>query len=321
MANLTDRTDERFVLYPIKHQKIWDMYKTQMASFWTAEEVPLTTDLADWQKLTKNEKHFISYVLAFFAGSDGIVSENLCTRFSNEITIPEIRYCLNYQNMMEGIHGEMYSLMIDTYITDPEEKEKLLNGISTIPIVAKKADWAKKWLHSDAPLEERLIAFAAVEGIFFSSSFCSIYWLKKRNIMVTGLGLSNEFISRDESQHTKLTCQIYAMSDNKLPEKIIHEIISDAVAIECEFAEEAIPVSLIGINSKLMIQYIKFVADRLLEDLNCKKLYNVENPFDFMEMISLNNKTNFFEKRVAEYQKAGVRSTIDGNKFSMDADF
>ena len=312
---------DRFVLFPIKHDEIWKMYKKAQASFWTAEEIDLSPDLKDWEKLNQNEKYFISHVLAFFAASDGIVNENLAINFMKEVQIPEARSFYGFQIMIENIHSETYSLLIDTYIKDPEEKRKLFNAIETIPCVKKKADWALKWIESKS-FVERLIAFAAIEGIFFSGSFCSIFWLKKRGLM-PGLSFSNELISRDEGLHCDFACLLYKMIQNKLSAQRIYEIIGNAVEIEKEFVTSALPVDLIGMNSKLMCQYIEFVADRLLVALGYPKLYHKTNPFDFMELISLQGKTNFFEKRVGEYQKAGV---MNGNKtkayaFSLNEDF
>lgn len=321
MSNLTEKTNERFVLFPIKHQDIWEMYKQSEASFWTAEEIDLSQDLSDWNKLNDNERHFISYVLAFFASSDGIVGENLAMRFYNDVNIPEARLFYGFQLMIEGIHAETYSLLIDTYIKSTSEKDKLFNAINTIPIVQKKAAWALKWIESTtASFEERLVAFAVVEGIFFSSSFCSIYWLKKRGLM-PGLSFSNELISRDEGMHCDFGCLLLKKSDNKLDPKTIEDIVREAVEIECEFTSDAIPVELIGMNSKLMSQYIQFVADRLMVSFGCHKIYNVENPFDFMEMISLNGKVNFFEARSSAYKKSGVGNTSTQNSITFDADF
>jgi len=320
MSNLTIKNHNRFVLFPIKQHTLWKAYKEAEASFWTAEEVDLSADLTDWNKLNSNEKHFISYVLAFFAASDGIVGENLALKFYGDVGIPEARAFYGFQLMMEGIHSETYSLLIDTYIKDNEEKNKLFNAVSTIPIITKKANWALKWIESSTSFEERLIAFAAVEGIFFSSSFCSIYWLKKRGLM-PGLGFSNELISRDEGMHTDFACLLYSLSDNKISEERIKQIVQEAVEIECEFATHALPVELIGMNSGLMSDYIKFVADRLLVSLATSKMYSAKNPFDFMEMISLQSKSNFFEKRVAEYSRAGVGNSSQDNRISFDAEF
>ena len=310
---------DRFVLFPIKHKDIWEMYKKAEASFWTAEEIDLASDQTDWNnKLNDNERHFIKHVLAFFAASDGIVNENLAVNFLNEVQSPEARCFYGFQIMMENIHSETYSLLIDTYIKDPIERDKLLHAIDTVPCVGKKAIWALKWI-SNGSFAERLIAFAAVEGIFFSGSFCSIFWLKKRGLM-PGLSFSNELISRDEGLHCDFACMLYTQHiKNKLPVEKVTDIIVNAVTIEKEFVSDAIPVKLIGMNSDLMCQYIEFVADRLLQALGCPKFYNAANPFDFMEMISLQGKTNFFEKRVAEYQKAGVMG--ENNVFKLDEDF
>ncbi len=316
---------DRFVIFPIKHNDIWAYYKKAEASFWTAEEIDLQQDLADWKdKLNDNERHFIKHVLAFFAASDGIVNENLAENFVSEVQYPEAKFFYGFQIMMENIHSETYSLLIDTYIKDPIEKDGLFHAIDTLDCVKKKADWALRWI-SNASFTERLIAFAAVEGIFFSGSFCSIFWLKKRGLM-PGLSFSNELISRDEGMHCDFACHLYnAHIVNKLPQQRIVEIISNAVEIEKEFVTDALPVRLIGMNADLMNQYIEFVADRLLVELGCPRIYNANNPFDFMEMISLQGKTNFFEKRVGEYQKAAVANsnTIAGNTdlFRMDDDF
>ncbi|MEN9297521.1 MAG: Ribonucleoside-diphosphate reductase [Bacteroidota bacterium] len=310
----------RFVLFPIKHDDIWQFYKKAEASFWTAEEIDLSQDLADWKKMNDGERHFVSHVLAFFAASDGIVNENLANNFLKEVQYAEAKCFYGFQIMMENIHSETYSLLIDSYISDPKEKDHLLRAIETIDCVKKKADWALKWIESDN-FVERLISFAAVEGIFFSGSFCSIFWLKKRGLM-PGLSFSNELISRDEGLHCDFACLLYADHiNNKLTQDRIYEIILEAVEIEKEFVTVALPVSLIGMNAEMMCQYIDFVADRLLVALGCQKHYNATNPFDFMEMISLQGKTNFFEKRVAEYQKSGVMSDKDSMSFSLDEDF
>jgi len=310
----------RFVLFPIKHHDIWSMYKIHEAAFWTAEEIDLAQDLTDWREnLNDDEKHFIKHVLAFFAASDGIVNENLAINFLNEVQYAEARCFYGFQIMMENIHSETYSLLIDTYISDPHEKDKLFNAMDTVPAVAKKAQWALKWINSES-FVERLVAFAAVEGIFFSGSFCSIFWLKKRGLM-PGLAFSNELISRDEGLHTEFACLLYRDHlENKLSKEKIMEIIGSALEIEKEFISEALPVRLIGMNSDLMCQYLEFVADRLLDSLGYDKFYGSVNPFDFMENIALEGKTNFFEKRVGEYQKAGVvnKST---DTFSFDEDF
>ena len=313
---------DRFVIFPIQHNDIWQFYKNAEASFWTAEEVDLSPDLHDWQnKLNDNERFFISRVLAFFAASDGIVNENLAINFLQEVQYPEARCFYGFQIMIENIHSEMYSLLIDTYVKDPTEKDYLLRAIETIPCVTKKAKWALRWI-TKGSFAERLIAFAAVEGIFFSGSFCSIFWLKKRGLM-PGLTFSNELISRDEGLHCDFACLLYANHlQNKLSEETVREIIVDAVAIEKEFVTDALPVKLIGMNAELMCQYIEFVADRLLVALGCNKVWNATNPFDFMELISLQGKTNFFERRVGEYQKTGVaQSSSEQNAFSLDEDF
>lgn len=317
---LLQEDTNRFVIFPIKHSDIWEYYKKAEASFWTAEEIDLSADLKDWANLNEGEKHFVSNVLAFFAASDGIVNENLAENFVKEVQYAEAKFFYGFQIMMENIHSETYSLLIDTYINDPKEKDHLFNALETVECVKKKGDWAMKWIESDS-FVDRLIAFAAVEGIFFSGSFCALFWLKKRGIM-PGLTFSNELISRDEGLHCDFACHLYREHIvNKVPEEHIIKIITDAVEIEQEFIVESLPVDLIGMNSKLMSQYIEFVADRLLMELGCPKYYNATNPFDFMEMISLQGKTNFFEKRVAEYQKAGVMSETDQNKFTLDEDF
>ena len=316
---LLDENKDRFVLFPIKYPKIWEMYKTAVQSFWTAEEVDLHADQKDWERLSNNERHFIKHVLAFFAASEGIVNENLAVNFMSEVQLPEARCFYGFQIMMENIHSEMYSLLIDTYIRDSTEKSHLLKAIDTLPCVQKKAEWALKWIQNGS-FAERLVAFAAVEGIFFSGSFCSIFWLKKRGLM-PGLSTSNEFISRDEGMHCDFACLLYGMLENKLPKEQLIAIIRDAVECEHDFVTEALPVSLIGMNSKMMCTYIEFVADRLLVALGCEKIYNSINPFDFMEMISLQGKTNFFEKRVSEYKKAGVGQLKEENTFKLDEDF
>tara|TARA_B100001173_G_scaffold25964_1_gene20457 strand:+ start:1179 stop:2222 length:1044 start_codon:yes stop_codon:yes gene_type:complete len=311
----------RFVLFPIQHADIWKMYKKQEASIWTAEELDLSPDLIDWEnKLNDDEKFFIKHVLAFFAASDGIVNENLAENFLSEVQYTEAKFFYGFQIMMENIHSETYSLLIDTYIKDSKEKDYLFNAIETFEPVKKKADWAMRWIENGS-YAERLIAFAAVEGIFFSGSFCSIFWLKKRGLM-PGLTFSNELISRDEGLHCDFACMLYNNHlVNQLEKENVQEIIADAVEIEKEFVTESLPVRLIGMNSDLMSQYIEFVADRLLVELGNNKIYNTSNPFDFMDMINLQGKTNFFEKRVGEYQKAGVLNSNDNNNFSLDADF
>lgn len=313
---------DRFVLFPIEHNDIWEYYKKAEASFWTAEEIDLSQDLKDWDNLNDGERHFISHILAFFAASDGIVNENLAENFLAEVQYTEAKFFYGFQIAIENIHSETYSLLIDTYIKDTVEKNKLLHAIDTMDLVKIKADWALRWIEN-GNFQERLIAFAAVEGIFFSGSFCSIFWLKKRGLM-PGLSFSNELISRDEGLHCDFACLLYNNHImNKLPEATVIEIIKDAVAIEKEFVTEALPVKLIGMNADLMCQYIEFVADRLLQELGCPRIFNSTNPFDFMELISLQGKTNFFEKRVAEYQKAGVMQNDenDAPKFSLDEDF
>ncbi|QSE98514.1 ribonucleoside-diphosphate reductase small subunit [Fulvivirga lutea] len=318
---ILQENENRFVLFPIKHDDIWEFYKKAEASFWTAEEIDLGQDLKDWEKMTDGERHFISHVLAFFAASDGIVNENLAEHFVAEVQYTEAKFFYGFQIAMENIHSETYSLLIDTYVKDPKQKDKLFNAIETMDCVKKKADWALRWI-DEGNFQERLVAFAAVEGIFFSGSFCSIFWLKKRGLM-PGLSFSNELISRDEGLHCDFACLLYNNHvENKLDEQVIIDIIKDAVDIEKEFVTDALPVNLIGMNAELMCQYIEFVADRLLNELIGKKIYNSSNPFDFMEMISLQGKTNFFEKRVGDYQKAGVmKGNEDSNKFSLDEDF
>ena len=281
MELLLDENKDRFVLFPIEHKEIWEMYKKHEASFWTAEEIDLSPDLKDWERLNDDERHFIKHVLAFFAASDGIVNENLAVNFMREVQLPEARCFYGFQIMIENIHAETYSLLIDTYIKDPEEKDRLFNALETVPCVKQKADWALRWIEQGS-FAERLVAFAAVEGIFFSGSFCSIFWLKKRGLM-PGLSFSNELISRDEGLHCDFACLLYSMLDEKLPKETVTSIIVDAVKNEHEFVTDALPVSLIGMNAKLMRQYIEFVADRLLQQLGCKKEYNSTNPFDFMD--------------------------------------
>ena len=318
---ILEANKDRFVLFPIQHDDIWSFYKKSEASFWTAEEIDLSADMNDWEnKLNEDERFFIKHVLAFFAASDGIVNENLAENFLSEVQYTEAKFFYGFQVMMENIHSETYSLLIDTYIKNPEEKNKLFNAIDTLDCVKKKADWALSWIEN-ASFAERLVAFAAVEGIFFSGSFCSIFWLKKRGLM-PGLSFSNELISRDEGMHCDFACLLYGKHlINKLPLETIEKIISDAVAIEKEFVCDSLPVKLIGMNAELMTQYIEFVADRLLVELGNPKIYNATNPFDFMDLISLQGKTNFFEKRVGEYQKSGVMGNKDDNVFSLDEDF
>ena len=321
---ILEENKDRFVLFPIVHNDIWEFYKKQEASFWTAEEIDLSQDLDDWDnKLNDDERYFIKHILAFFAASDGIVNENLAENFVAEVQYTEAKFFYGFQIMMENIHSETYSLLIDTYIRDKKEADHLFHAIEHFDAIKKKADWALRWIESPS-FAERLIAFAAVEGIFFSGSFCSIFWLKKRGLM-PGLTFSNELISRDEGLHCDFACLLHNEHIvNKVPEERIREIILDALVIEREFITESLPVKLIGMNADLMTQYLEFVTDRLLVELGCAKEFNVENPFDFMDMISLQGKTNFFEKRVSEYQKAGVmQSTKDDDKdmFSFDDDF
>jgi ribonucleoside-diphosphate reductase beta chain len=311
----------RFVIFPIANQQVWDMYKKAQASFWTAEELDLSKDRKDWDTLTDKEQHFIKHVLAFFAASDGIVNENLAVHFMREVQWPEARCFYGFQIAMENIHSEVYSLLIDTYIKDAADKFKLLNAIQTVPCVKKKADWAIHWMESEeAEFASRLMAFAAVEGIFFSGAFCSIFWLKERGIM-PGLTTSNEFISRDEGLHTEFACLLYNQLQHKLSKTKAHKMIREAVRCEKDFIIDALPASLIGMNSKMMSQYIEFVADRLLVQLGYPKIWETANPFPFMERISLEGKDNFFEKRVTNYSKAGVGKTAQEMTFATDADF
>jgi ribonucleoside-diphosphate reductase beta chain len=322
MEPILAENKDRFVIFPIKHDDIWQFYKKAEASFWTAEEVDLSPDMTDWNnKLNADERFFISHILAFFAASDGIVNENLAINFLQEVQYPEARCFYGFQIMIENIHSEMYSLLIDTYIKDNAQKDHLLRAVDTIPCVQKKADWAMRWI-GKGTFTERLIAFAAVEGIFFSGSFCSIFWLKKRGLM-PGLTFSNELISRDEGLHCDFACLLYNQHIvDRLPEETVKDIIRHAVEIEKEFVSDALPVRLIGMNADLMCQYIEFVADRLLVALGCSKVWNAVNPFDFMEMISLQGKTNFFERRVGEYAKSGVANKDKGSSaFSLDEDF
>lgn len=311
----------RFTIFPIAHTKVWEMYKKAEGSFWTAEELDLSKDRTDWEKLPPNEQHFIKHVLAFFAASDGIVNENLAMNFMKEVQWPEARCFYGFQIAMENVHGETYSLLIDTYIKDPAEKTHLLQAIDTIPCVKKKAEWAIHWMQSeDADFASRLMAFAAVEGIFFSGAFCAIFWLKERGVM-PGLTTSNEFISRDEGLHTEFACLLYSFLNHKLSKTKAHKMIREAVKCEKEFIIDALPCSLIGMNAKMMGQYIEFVADRLLVQLGYPKIWNTSNPFPFMERISLEGKDNFFEKRVSNYSKAGVGKSAEAMTFATDADF
>ena len=314
-------SDDRFVVFPIQHPDLWSKYKQHMCVFWTPEEIDLSKDMAHWEKLTENERHFIKNILGFFAGSDGIVMENLAMRFSHEVQWPEAKFFYACQNLLESVHSETYSLLIDTYIADPKEKSDLLNAIQTIPSVKKKADWALQWIDSkEADFGTRLIAFAAIEGIFFSGAFCAIFWLKQRGVM-PGLTVSNEFIARDEGLHTDFACLLYSKIVNRLPKAKAHKLIREAVKIEKHFITKALPCELIGMNAKLMSQYIEFVADRLSLQLGYPKIYSAANPFDFMERISLENKDNFFEKRVSTYAKASVGKKREDMSFSMEAAF
>ena len=325
MTNVTEpilqENPNRFVLFPIEHDDIWQFYKQEEACFWTASEIDLHQDIDDWaNKLNDDERHFIKHVLAFFAASDGIVNENLAENMLAEVQYTEAKFFYGFQIMMENIHSETYSLLIDTYINDPKEKDYLFNAVENLECVKKKADWALRWIE-EGSFAERLIAFAAVEGIFFSGSFCSIFWLKKRGLM-PGLSFSNELISRDEGMHCDFACLLYNQHlTNKLPKDTVKKVIMDAVEIEKEFVSDAIPVALIGMNADLMCQYIEFVADRLLMALNNDKVYNAENPFPWMDLISIQGKTNFFERRVGEYQKAGSMTDRKEQTFTLEADF
>jgi ribonucleotide reductase beta subunit family protein with ferritin-like domain len=330
MNNITEHSDFKllndesnpFTVFPILNHVVWDMYKKQVMSFWTVEEVDLAKDKEDWNnKLNDNEREFIKKILAFFAASDGIVSQNLDINFTHELDIKEVKYFYHFQNMMENIHGEMYSVMIDTYITDNDEKMHNLNAINTIPCVKQKADWALKWTKSkDTTLTIRLLAFTIIEGVFFSGAFCAIFWLKKKNVM-PGLTLSNEFISRDEGLHTEFGIYLYNKSKQRLDETTVHQIFKEAVDIEKSFICESIPCALIGMNSGLMSNYIEYVADRLCVQLGYDKIFNVTNPFEFMEDIGLEGKTNFFEERVSQYNMSGVGTTIEERQFDLNAEF
>lgn len=311
--------DSRYVMFPIKDNDIWKMYKKSVDSFWVPQECDLSRDLGDWEKLSKDEKHFISMVLAFFASSDGIVLENLAVRFMGDVQLAEARAFYGFQIAIENIHSEMYSLLIDTYIKDKQERDKLFNALDHFPCIQKKADWARKWINDNrSSFAARLVAFAVVEGIFFSSSFASIYWIKKRGLM-PGLTFSNELISRDEALHTEFAILLYTKLQKKLSKKRIYDIVSEAVEIEKEFILEAIPCRMIGMNSKLMSQYIEFVADRLCVQLGYDKIYNSANPFDFMELISVETKVNFFERTNSEYSLANKK--VDANVFDFNASF
>jgi ribonucleoside-diphosphate reductase beta chain len=315
--------NQRFTVFPIQHQNLWDFYQKHLSTFWTVAEVVLNEDLNDWNnKLNDNERFFVKNVLAFFAASDGIVNENLMLNFYDEIELPEARQFYAVQIMMEAVHSEQYALLIDTYIQDTTEKNKLFNAIDTIPAVKKKAEWALKWISSEKPLIQRILAFVCVEGIFFSGSFCAIYWLKNKGLM-PGLTLSNIFISRDEALHAEFAIELYNMvsQEERLHESVVHSLFKEAVEIEKEFIIESLPCNLLGMNSVLMSQYIEYVADRWLKMLNYNPIYNSENPFGFMEMISLQNKTNFFESRVSEYSRIGVGQSEEDRTISFDDDF
>merc|ERR1719372_9790 len=321
---LLKENPRRFVMFPIQYPEVWEMYKKHEASFWTAEEIDLSSDQKGWENLTDSERHFVKHVLAFFAASDGIVCENLASQFSTEIQIPEARAFYGFQMAMENIHSETYSLLIEQYIRDPAEKDKIFDAIHTMPAVQEKAEWAVQWMNGENSFAERVLAFAAVEGILFSGSFCAIYWLKKRGLM-PGLTFSNELVSRDEGLHAEFACLLYRKLENRLPDSVVHDVIKGAVAAERRFICDALSCDLIGMNSELMTRYIEFVADRLLSALGHPKLYNASNPFDWMELISLQGKTNFFEKRVGDYQKAGVMAGVSGQEehrgFALDVDF
>ncbi|EIE25942.1 ribonucleoside-diphosphate reductase small chain C [Coccomyxa subellipsoidea C-169] len=317
---------DRFVMYPVRYQGVFEMYKKAVASFWTVEEVDLSQDMRDWEKLSDDERHFITHILAFFAASDGIVMENLAVRFMSEVQIPEARAFYGFQIAIENVHSEMYSLLLDHYIRDVDQKDKMLRAIQTVPCVGKKAEWAQRWIGGGESFAERLVAFACVEGIHFSGSFCAIFWLKKR-LLMPGLTFSNELISRDEGLHTDFACLLYSQLQHPLDQAAVYRIVREAVELEHEFCCEALSCALVGMNADLMRQYIDYVADRLLVALGCEKLYNTANPFDWMEMISLQGKTNFFERRVGEYQRAGVMNGAQpaGERqayvFTMDEDF
>jgi ribonucleoside-diphosphate reductase subunit M2 len=316
---------QRWVMFPIQYPQVWEMYKKHEASFWTAEEVDLSQDNKDWETLAEPEQHFIKHILAFFAASDGIVLENLAGSFSTEIQIPEARAFYGFQIAMENIHSETYSLLIEQYVRDPAERNSIFDAIHTMPAVKEKAEWAIQWMNRENSFAERIVAFACVEGVLFSGSFCAIYWLKKRGLM-PGLTFSNELISRDEGLHAEFACLLYSMLQHQLPEDVVHDMVRGAVQVERKFICDALPCDLIGMNSELMTRYIEFVADRLLTALGHKKLFGSANPFDWMELISLQGKTNFFEKRVGEYQKAGVMTQAGGQEenskgFALDVDF
>ena len=310
MESILKEDINRYVMFPIKHNDIWSMYKKQVDCFWRAEEIDLSKDTKDWNTLNKDETYFISMILAFFAGSDGIVLENLAVRFMSDVQLSEARAFYGFQIAMENIHSETYSLLIDTYIKDKQEKNRLFNAIDEFPCIKKKADWAIQYINCDDSFATRLVAFAVVEGLFFSGAFCSIYWLKKRGLLA-GLTFSNELISRDEALHTEFAILLYSKLENRIVERTVHNIIKEAVEIEQEFINEALPCRLIGMNAGLMNRYIEFVADRLCSQLGYTKIYNTTNPFDFMEMISLEGKGNFFEKRISDYALADKTKTDD----------
>lgn len=332
VEKLLDPRENRLVIFPIKYANIWNMYKKQRNAFWVPEEIDLAQDIIDWDNnLSDDEKNFLENILAFFAGSDGIVNMNIDLNFSNEVQIPEARFVYDYQSMMEGIHAETYSLLIDTYIRDYDKKNLLFNGIENIPCITKKAEWAMKWITNEEkhPFAKRLIAFAIVEGIFFSGSFCAIYWLKQRGLM-PGLTFSNELISRDEGMHCDFACMLYGMLENRLNEKIVHNMFKEALDIEKEFIIDSLPCKLIGMNCELMSEYLEFVADRLLLQLGYSKIYETKNPFPFMDAINLQGKTNFFEHRVSQYQKAkindvdkiiGITKSLSGTTIQLSDDF
>jgi len=309
----------RFMLLPIRHPRLFELYKKHIASFWTVEEVDLSQDMKDWDSLSADEQHFIKTVLAFFATSDGVVMENIVERFATEVQLPEARSFYSFQSAMEGIHAEMYALLLETYIRDPDEKARMLAAIETVPAIRHKAEWALRWIASSRSFAERLLAFVCVEGIFFSGSFCAIYWLKMSGKM-PGLTFSNELISRDEGLHCEFACELYGMLREKVAVERAHEIIREAVSIEKEFICEALPCSLIGMNSDLMAQYIEYVADRLLVQLGAPRIYGSTNPFPFMNLISMQGKANFFEKRVGDYQKAGVMASLRSEPAATDGD-
>jgi ribonucleoside-diphosphate reductase subunit M2 len=319
---LLSEENNRLTVYPIKNIEIWNMYKKQQAAFWTVEEIDMSNDYEHFCEFTKDEQHFIKTILAFFAASDTIVNINILERFTKDVQLMEAKIAYTYQAMMENIHGEMYSLMIETIIKDTEEKEKLMNSVETIPCITKKAEWAFKWIESDAAFAERVIAFAIVEGIFFSGSFLSIYWVKyiKKNKM-PGLTLSNEFIARDEGMHTDFACLLYSMLTHKLEQQKVHDMINEAVHIEIEFIVESLPCKLIGMNSEMMTAYIKYVADRLCYSLGYELIYNEKNPFQWMETLSLEGKSNFFEKRGSQYQNASIMNKTNKGNFEILDDF